>query len=74
MTFKQALIEGLKELLRVLLASAIVVTPIMIAQLEAAGTVDWKVIGIAALIGALKAIDKLLHKWEGTKLNGLFQF
>lgn len=74
MTFKQALIEGLKELLRVLLASAIVVTPIMIAQLEATGTVDWKVIGISALIGGLKAIDKLLHKWDGTKLKGLFQF
>lgn len=74
MKFKQALIEGLKELLRVLLASAIVVTPIIIAQLESAGTVDWKVIGIAALIGGLKAVDKLLHKWEGTKLNGLFQF
>lgn len=74
MNFKDALKEGLKELVRVLLASAIVVVPLVIQHLEASGAVDWKAIGLAALIAALKAVDKLLHKWDGTKLNGLFQF
>lgn len=73
-TFKEAAIEAAKEFLRVLLASAVIVVPMLIVQLETAGTVDWKSISIAAIVAALKAIDKLFHKWDGTNLTGLMPF
>lgn len=71
MNFKQALIEGLKEAFRILLASATVVLPLAIIQLENNGSVDWRFLGISFLIAVLKGIDKTIHKYEGIKLNGL---
>ena len=73
-TFKEAALEGAKEFLRVLIASAVIVVPMLIVQLETSGTVDWKSVAIAAIVAALKAIDKLLHKWDGTNLTGLLPF
>ena len=63
---KQALLEGLKELLRVVLLA---VLPLLVSSLEM-GRVDVKVLGIAAAIAFLRAGDKLLHEWgkeESTK-------
>ena len=71
MNFKQAIIEGLKEAVRILLASATVVLPLAIIQLENEGTVDWRFLGLSFLIAVLKGIDKTIHKYEGIKLNGL---
>lgn len=74
MKFKQAVIEALKEFGRVMLAAAIVGLPIVTKQLETTGTVDWKIVGIASAVAALKAVDKLLHKWDGVKISGISPF
>ena len=52
------LLEGLTELGRIAL---IAIIPIMIDGLLK-GIIDWRLIGISALIAVLKAIDKFLHK------------
>ncbi len=66
---KKALIEGLKELLRV---GVIAVIPILIAGLEA-GQVDWKLVLISGIIAVLKGLDKFIHKTE-SETKGLLPF
>ena len=66
---KQAIIEGLKELGRIALISAV---PIIILSLETA-TFDYKALFVAVAVAVLKAIDKLIHKSD-LKLNGLVPF
>lgn len=56
---KQAIIEALKELLRVVL---IAILPILISSLES-GKIDYKIILVTAAIALLRAIDKMLHEW-----------
>lgn len=53
----QQVLEMLKEFVRTALLAAI---PVVIDGLTA-GAVDWRMAGIAALIAALRALDKLLH-------------
>ncbi len=55
---QKALIEGVKELLRVVV---IAVIPVLIMSLDS-GEINLKVIGITAAIAALKFIDKVLHE------------
>lgn len=69
MELQYALIEGLKELARVML---IAVIPLVIVGLET-GRVDWQVIGIAAIIAGLKLVDKVLHKSD-LPIKGLLPF
>jgi hypothetical protein len=66
---KQAIIEGLKELGRIALISAV---PIIILSLETA-TFDYKALFVAVAVAVLKAIDKLIHKSD-IELNGLVPF
>lgn len=67
MNFQESVIEGVKELVRVSILAAI---PILIMGLES-GSIDWKTVGVAMIIASLRAIDRIIHKWEGTKLNGI---
>jgi hypothetical protein len=50
--------EAGKELLRVALLAVI---PLLIDMLNS-GEVNWKALGIVALIAVLRAVDKLLHE------------
>lgn len=72
---KSALITALQELARVTLLAAI---PVLILGVEN-GQVNWEAVGIAALIAALRFIDKLLHEWgketnNKLMMRGLTQF
>jgi len=53
-----AYVEAGKELLRVALLAVI---PVTIDMLNS-GSVNWKTLGIVALIAVLRAFDKLLHE------------
>ena len=55
-----AILEGLKELLR---TATIAVIPLVISGLQE-GKVEWRAIGISAVIVMLSGIDKWLHKKE----------
>jgi len=60
--------EAVKELLRIaILASAAV----LVDGLQK-GHVDWKLVGVSALIAVIKAIDKYFHK-SGVE-KGIFRF
>lgn len=72
---KLALIEAVKELLRVIVLAAI---PLLIDGLIA-DAINWRIIGITAAIAGLRFIDKLLHEYgketENEQLTkGLTQF
>jgi hypothetical protein len=56
---KQPLIDATAELLRVMVLAVI---PLLIASLENQ-SIDWRVIGIVALIAGLRWLDKFLHKF-----------
>lgn len=58
MKLSEALTEGLKELLRVVI---IAVLPVVILSLEK-GEVDYRLIIITGVIAALRALDKWLHE------------
>ena len=68
---KEALIEAVKEFLRLtLMAVSITVIPFVLMGIDTkAGTIliDWKLVSIIFLFQELqalaKAIDKFLHKW-----------
>lgn len=68
---KEALIEALKEVGRVILMA---VVPLVVVGLES-GSLDFKVIFTAGLIAGLRFIDKYLHETapKGTS-GGLFNF
>lgn len=65
---KQAIIEALKELLRVVL---IAVLPILISSLES-GKIDYKIILVTAAIALLRAVDKWMHEWGKNEANKNF--
>lgn len=56
---KQPLIDATAELLRVMVLAVI---PVLITSLEKQ-EIDWRVIGVVALIAGLRWIDKFLHKF-----------
>lgn len=56
---KQPLIDATAELLRVMVLAVI---PVLITSLEKS-EIDWRVIGVVALIAGLRWIDKFLHKF-----------
>lgn len=58
--FKPALIEGLKELLRVIMLAVI---PVAISSLENNGSVDIKTILLVAGVAFLRFLDKVMHEW-----------
>lgn len=55
---KDAIVEGLKELIR---TSLIAVVPVLIDSLSA-GEVNLRLVAISAAIAALRALDKILHE------------
>ena len=57
---RNAIIEGLKQLIRVALIGII---PVVVAQLQA-GTWDWNYILLTGEIAILTGLDKWLHKSE----------
>jgi hypothetical protein len=62
-----ALIEGLKELLR---TAMMAVVPLVISALSSGDhSIDWRAIAIAGVIALLSGVDKWLHK-EGKGLGG----
>lgn len=55
-----ALVEGLKELIRTALMA---VVPLVISALSSGeGAIDWRAIAIAGVIALLSGVDKILHK------------
>lgn len=54
----EPLVKALKEGARVVLLS---VVPLLINALNE-GSVDWRFIGIAAIVAALRFLDKILHE------------
>lgn len=59
---KESLISAVQELLRTGIIAAI---PVLIDGLSA-GEMNWRLVGVAAAIAVLRALDKLLHK-EGVR-------
>jgi len=55
---KKAFTEALKEIGRLAALAAI---PLFIDMLIE-GTINWELVGVTALIAALKGVDKYLHK------------
>ena len=71
---KQALIEGTKELGRVVLVALI---PIILASVNTQTgeiTLNMQIVTATALVALLKAVDKYVHKEPGTKSNGILPF
>lgn len=66
---KQPLIDATAELLRVMVLAVI---PILISSLESQ-TIDWRVIGIVALIAGLRWVDKFLHKFGEANENKVLE-
>lgn len=55
-------VEALKEFIRTgFLAAATVVVPQLIDMLSSGAEIDWRVLGVAAVIALLRAVDRLLH-------------
>ena len=72
MKTKEALIEGLKEFARVAVLAAI---PLLVSGLQSnEPTIDWRLIGITAIIAGLKALDKFVYKNDDIPAKGLTQF
>lgn len=63
------LVEGLKEAGRVALISAL---PVTYLAIEAG--YSWKAVAVAALVSALKGIDKWMHKDPVVPFKGLLPF
>lgn len=61
--FKTALVKALQELGRM---TVIAVIPVAVSMLGD-GSIDYRVLGITALIAFLKALDKLVHKYGQEK-------
>lgn len=80
MTAKQALMESLKEFVRNGLLSGIMAFLTVVVQglNTTTGEVNINyalaiVLLLSTVLGALvTAIDRFIHKWDGTELNGLF--
>ena len=66
---KQPLIDATAELLRVMVLAVI---PVLIASLENQ-SIDWRVIGIVALIAGLRWLDKFLHKFGEANDNKVLE-
>lgn len=62
---KQPLIDATAELARVMVLAVI---PVLIASLEN-DSIDWRVIGVVALIAGLRWVDKFLHKFGEASKN-----
>lgn len=69
MEVKQPLIDATAELLRVMVLAVI---PVLISSLESQ-SVDWRVIGVVALIAGLRWIDKFLHKFGEANENKVLE-
>ncbi len=66
---KQPLIDATAELFRVMVLAVI---PVLIASLEN-DSIDWRVIGVVALIAGLRWIDKFLHKFGEANENKVLE-
>jgi hypothetical protein len=69
MEIKHAILEGLKELARIMVLAAV---PILIDGLQA-GRVNWDLVGVAVAIAGLKFVDKVAHKSD-VPVKGLLPF
>lgn len=73
--YKDPIVKGVTELARVALLAAF---PLLILSLES-GSIDWRSIGVVALLAVLRALDKMLHKagevtGNATLSRGITQF
>ena len=66
---KQPLIDATAELARVMVLAVI---PVLITSLESQ-TIDWRVIGVVALIAGLRWVDKFLHKFGEANENKVLE-
>lgn len=66
---KQPLIDATAELARVMVLAVI---PVLIASLKN-DSIDWRVIGVVALIAGLKWVDKFLHKFGKANENKVLE-
>lgn len=71
---KQAVIEGMKELGRVILIALIPVIYSSVNMQTGEFTFNWKIMLATGLVAFLKAIDKYVHVEPGTKSNGILPF
>ena len=62
---KEAIVEAVKELLRVVLLA---VVPFLIAGIEN-GSLNARAVGVVALLALLRGIDKLVHEWGKATKN-----
>lgn len=66
----EAFKEALKELGRVVVLA---VLPVVIVALES-NAIDWKVVGLTALLAVLKALDKYVHERKDIAAKGVVPF
>jgi len=66
---KQPLIDATTELLRVMVLAVI---PVLITSLEKQA-IDWRVIGVVAIIAGLRWLDKFLHKFGEANDNKVLE-
>lgn len=69
MEVKQPLIDATAELLRVMVLAVI---PVLITSLEK-NEIDWRVIGVVALVAGLRWVDKFLHKYGEANENKVLE-
>lgn len=67
---QDAIVEAIKELMRVGIIAAL---PLVIDGLSK-GALDLKLVGIAALIAVLRAVDKYVHEEPKIKSDGIIPF
>lgn len=71
---KKAIVEGAKELGRVVLIAMIPVFYTSINMQTGEFTFNWKIMLATGLVALLKAVDKYVHEEPNTKSSGILPF
>ena len=76
--------EAIKELLRVMVLAVLPIILTGLNQTNGQVNIDWKVVGVVAIIAGLKFLDKWLHEkgvelkdkgnWDNSLIKGLTRF
>lgn len=74
MTFKQALFEAVKEILRMVFFAILPVILMGINTETGDVTINWRVVIAVGVVTALKSLDKFFYKYDGVKANGITPF